>query len=1095
MWIKPTDFKKLHHPNCCSSIVPYMNKTLLSSCGFTRNYSRFNTNLTNKFVKCFSRLLLFSLLFCSAGLHDAFADGSKDLYRGTATAGQGRASLRVTTNPTAAQPYSNLGVHYVYAKRGERITMASSAMINNTLARIKLTKPGQTTPVVYSPTATDVGRIRTRTAEVAGPSLFGASNSYIPHYYEVLDGEDGIFKVEFVAPGGESASGVDRSDILFSDNFTQQTLSTAGNGSAGAGNPLATILAWDVSVININNNAFINGRVYANILNLDITSNTAYTFNGVIHVLTKDGYFYKVNNNGNNGIAFTFFVNNKGFVYTAANPPPNSNSKIGDPRYESITTGTVTATIAANSHDPNSQDTPTDITHKLFYTLPSTVSTNPNYLPPSSTGAVPGGTTWLLSQQAPPTISEIDITGIEGRQNQVSSKGGIIYYTSPSAGRYTITIASTVPSSDPRYFVTRLITGNGFSGRNPIPWDGKDGAGNKLPSGSIPATVTVQLQGAEVHFPFIDMEENPGGTVIQRLNSPEAAQVVTSNVYWNDPFTSGGTPPLKRNRSHLNTTGADPTPVGGSNSSDITTSHTWSTNYGDNRGMDTWAFILGQAFTKSADFIVKEANLEVTSITPATPSTMTFGGNISYSVIVRNAGPSDVTTAPFAFTVPTGFEIVSANVASSTLGATAPSGGALSADKFKYNSNLDMPNNSTITYTVIVKAVSTSTINKPFTVQASILRPADVTDPDATNPNTTGVPSDPQLECTGNVPATGVTTDRPFGCNNIAINSSVSVTASIIPITETGSVPVSIVSAIAVANVAANDTVNGAQATLGTGGNATVSQSGTWPAGITLDVTTGAITVAALTPRGAYDVTYQLCDKLTPTNCATVVDRVNVTGVAPVAVPDSQTGLEDNAITFDVTANDTDVEGNLTINKGSVLLIDPADNVKKTSVVIANQGTWTVNATTGVVTFTPLTNYNGSPTVIRYTVKDDQGLESNSTTLTATVTPVPDAPVAVADVANGTEETPLLIDVTANDTDPDGNPTINKGSVLLIDPADNVKKTSVVIANQGTWTVNATTGVVTFAPVANYFGTPTVISYTVKDVTGLESNAATISVT
>ena len=32
--------------------------------------------------------------------------------------------------------------------------------------------------------------------------------------------------------------------------------------------------------------------------------------------------------------------------------------------------------------------------------------------------------------------------------------------------------------------------------------NGKDGADNPLPAGTVPAKVTVQLQGAEVHFPF-----------------------------------------------------------------------------------------------------------------------------------------------------------------------------------------------------------------------------------------------------------------------------------------------------------------------------------------------------------------------------------------------------------------------------------------------------------------------------------------------------------------------------------------------------------------------------------------------------------------
>jgi len=80
----------------------------------------------------------------------------------------------------------------------------------------------------------------------------------------------------------------------------------------------------------------------------------------------------------------------------------------------------------------------------------------------------------------------------------------------------------------------------------------------------------------------------------------------------------------------------------------------------------------------------------------------------------------------------------------------------------------------------------------------------------------------------------------------------------------------------AITNVTSNDKVSGVAVTLGNGGNATISQSGTWPAGITLDTNTGAINVAAGTTSGTYSVTYQLCDKLTPQSCGTVTDQVIV---------------------------------------------------------------------------------------------------------------------------------------------------------------------------------------------------------------------------
>jgi hypothetical protein len=102
---------------------------------------------------------------------------------------------------------------------------------------------------------------------------------------------------------------------------------------------------------------------------------------------------------------------------------------------------------------------------------------------------------------------------------------------------------------------------------------------------------------------------------------------------------------------------------------------------------------------------------------------------------------------------------------------------------------------------------------------------------------------------------------------------TINVTANVIPVTESGTSPAT--GGTPIANVRSNDTVNGAAAT---SSNSTISQIGVWQSGITLNTTTGAITVANGTTPGVYSVTYQLCDLATPTpNCATVADFITVT--------------------------------------------------------------------------------------------------------------------------------------------------------------------------------------------------------------------------
>ncbi len=107
------------------------------------------------------------------------------------------------------------------------------------------------------------------------------------------------------------------------------------------------------------------------------------------------------------------------------------------------------------------------------------------------------------------------------------------------------------------------------------------------------------------------------------------------------------------------------------------------------------------------------------------------------------------------------------------------------------------------------------------------------------------------------------------------VTDTITINAIVIPVTENGSVTRS--GGVAIANIINNDMVNGGQAILGASGNATITKSGIWPNGISLNTNTGEIIVASGTDIGTYPVTYQLCDLLTPSTCATVVDTIKVT--------------------------------------------------------------------------------------------------------------------------------------------------------------------------------------------------------------------------
>ena len=166
----------------------------------------------------------------------------------------------------------------------------------------------------------------------------------------------------------------------------------------------------------------------------------------------------------------------------------------------------------------------------------------------------------------------------------------------------------------------------------------------------------------------------------------------------------------------------------------------------------------------------------------------------------------------------------------------------------------------------------------------------------------------------------------------------------------------------------------------------------------------------------------------------------------------------------------------------STIDLDPNTTGQQTTLNSTN-GTWTLNNSTGDVTFTPSSNFNGIES-ISYTIEDNGGLVSNVAILTVTTNAVNDSPNAVDDNASTNEDSSVIIDLTNNDTDTDG--TINDASVSIVTNPTN-----------GTVTVNPTTGEVTYSPNAGFNGTDS-FTYSVCDngtPLPAECDQATVTIT
>jgi CshA-type fibril repeat protein len=146
---------------------------------------------------------------------------------------------------------------------------------------------------------------------------------------------------------------------------------------------------------------------------------------------------------------------------------------------------------------------------------------------------------------------------------------------------------------------------------------------------------------------------------------------------------------------------------------------------------------------------------------------------------------------------------------------------------------------------------------------------------------------------------------------------------------------------------------------------------------------------------------------------------------------------------------------------------------------------------TGAITFTPETGFTGDPTPITYTVEDDEGNTSNPALVTITYTV---APLAANDEDLGnTPGDPVTLDSPANDSASAGR-TLDLTSLELAGADSGSGGKTLTVTGEGVWTVNATTGEVTFTPESGFVLDPAPVQYTIKDDQGNLSNLATVTV-
>ena len=198
---------------------------------------------------------------------------------------------------------------------------------------------------------------------------------------------------------------------------------------------------------------------------------------------------------------------------------------------------------------------------------------------------------------------------------------------------------------------------------------------------------------------------------------------------------------------------------------------------------------------------------------------------------------------------------------------------------------------------------------------------------------------------------------------------------------------------------------------------------------------------------------------------------------------DVQGATQTGTPTFNVVG--TNLDGNkITVTPSALYpakLVDPATGqpTNALSVTVAGEGTYTIDDTTGQVTFVPEPGFTGTANGVTVTLSAPVGRDKDGTirdeyvkTATAKYTPTV-TPITVTPTNKVSEDIQNVPQTQTPTFDLSNDKTAQITSKKLVDPATGqpTDATTVTVAGEGSYTIDPTTGAVTFTPEKDFVGT------------------------